>query len=72
MDEILVKRCTGLSEHGNVLKEMVHALAVRLSSFGCTWEVGRALEKLEKHSASPPAIQTLLSCFPNFPSASIT
>ena len=39
---------------------------------GYTWEVGRALEKLEKHSASPRAIQTLLSCSPNFPRASIT
>ena len=33
---------------GNMLKEMLHALAVRLSSYGRTWEVGRALEKLEK------------------------
>ena len=33
----------------NVLKEMIHALAVRLSSYGCTWEVGRQLEKLEKY-----------------------
>ena len=31
---------------------MVPALAVRLLSFGCTREVGRALEKLEKHSES--------------------
>ena len=52
---------------GIVLKEMVHDLAVHLSSYGCTWEVGRALEKLEKHSASPRATQTLLSCSPNFP-----
>ena len=51
---------------------MVHALAVPLSSYGFTWEVGRALEKLEKHSASPRATQTLLSCSPNFPRASIT
>ena len=28
---------------------MVHALAVLLSSYGCTWEVGRALEKLETY-----------------------
>ena len=48
---------------------MVHALAVHLSSYGCTWEVGRALEKLEKNSVSPPATQRLLSCSPNFPSA---
>ena len=51
----------------NVLKEMVHALAVHLWSYGCTWEAGRALEKLEKHSASPRATQTLLSCSPNLP-----
>ena len=34
-------------------------LAVRISSYGCTWEVWRALKKL-------------LSCSPNFPRASIT
>ena len=50
---------------------MVHALAVHLSSYGCTWEVGRRLEKLEKHSASPRATKTLISCSPNFPGASI-
>ena len=33
-------------------------LAVRISSYGCTWEVWRALKKL--------------SCSPNFPRASIT
>ena len=26
-------------------------LAVRISSYGCTWEVWRALKKLELHSA---------------------
>ena len=52
--------------------KMVHALAVHLSSYGCTWNVGRALEKLEKHSASPRTTQTLRSCSPNFPRASIT
>ena len=36
-------------------------LALRISSDGCTWEVWRALKKLE-----------LLSCSPNFPRASIT
>ena len=40
---------------GYVIKEMVHVLAVHLSSYGCTWKVWRALEKLEKHSASPRA-----------------
>ena len=39
---------------------MVHALAVHLSSYGCTWEVKRALEKLEKHSASPCATHTIV------------
>ena len=30
-----------------VIKELVHDLAVHLSSYGYTWEVWRALEKLE-------------------------
>ena len=47
-------------------------LAVRISSYGCTWEVWRALKKLELLSATPPATLTLLSCSPNFPRASIT
>ena len=47
-------------------------LAVRISSYGCTWEVWRALKKLELLSAAPPATLTLLSCSPNFPRASIT
>ena len=50
---------------------MVHAVAVCLSSYECFWEVGRTLEKLEKHSASPCTTQTLLSLSPNFPRASI-
>ena len=38
---------------GIVLNEIVDDLTVRLSSYGCTCgEVGRALEKQEKHSAS--------------------
>ena len=36
-------------------------LAVRISSYECTWKVWRALKKLEH-----------LSCSPNFPRASIT
>ena len=44
-------------------------LAVRTSSYGCTWEVWRALKKL---AAAPRATLTLLSCSPNFPRASIT
>ena len=47
-------------------------LAVRISSYGCTWEVWRALKKLEFLSATPRATLTLLSCSPNFPRASIT
>ena len=47
-------------------------LAVRISSHGCTWEVWRALKKLELLSATPRATLTLLSCSPNFPRASIT
>ena len=47
-------------------------LAVRISSYGCTWEVWRALKKLELRSAAPRATLTLLSCSPNFPHASIT
>ena len=42
-------------------------LAVRISSYGCTWKVWRALKKLELHEAI-----THLSCSPNFPRASIT
>ena len=40
-------------------------LAVRISSYGSTWEVWRALQKLE-------CTLTHLSCSPNFPRASIT
>ena len=47
-------------------------LAVRISSYGCTWEVWRALKKLELLSAMPRATLTLLTCSPNFPRASIT
>ena len=47
-------------------------LAVRLSSYGYTWEVWRALKKLELLSSAPPATLKVLSCSPNFPRASIT
>ena len=46
-------------------------LAVRTSSYGCTWEVWRALTKLELVSAAPRATLTFLSCSPNFPRACI-
>ena len=44
-------------------------LAVRISSYGCTWEVWRALKRLELHSAAPRATLTPLSCSRNFPRA---
>ena len=47
-------------------------LAVRILSYGCTWEVWRALEKLELLSAAPRATLTHFACSPNFPRASIT
>ena len=47
-------------------------LAVRTSSYGCTWVVWRALKKLELLSAAPRATLTLLSCSPNFLRASVT
>ena len=47
-------------------------LAVRISSYGCTWEVWRAFKKLEMLSAVPRATLTLLSCSQNFLRASIT
>ena len=48
-------------------------LAVRISSYGCTWEVWRALKKLELLSAAPRATLTQTSTStPNFPRASIT
>ena len=46
-------------------------LAVRISSYGCTWEVWRALKNVEMLSAAPRAL-THFSCSPNFPRASIT
>ena len=36
---------------GRKLKNLLMLLAVRFSSYGCTWEVWRALKKLELHSA---------------------
>ena len=48
-------------------------LGVRISSYGCTWEVLRALKKLELLSAAPRATQlTHFSCSPNLSRASIT
>ena len=39
-------------------------LAVRISSYGCTWEVWSARKKLELLSAAPRATLTHLSCSP--------
>ena len=47
-------------------------LALRISSYGCTWEVWGALKKLELLSAAPRTTLTHLSCSPNFPHAFIT
>ena len=47
-------------------------LAVRISSYGCIWEVWRALKKLGLLSAAPRATLTHFLCSPNFPSASLT
>ena len=46
-------------------------LAVRILSYRCTWEIWRALKKLELLSAGPRATLTHFSCSPNFPGASI-
>ena len=43
-------------------------LAVRILSYGCTWEVWRAFKKLELLSAAPRATLTLLSRSPNWTS----
>ena len=50
-----------------LLKNWFILSAVRISSYGCTWEVCGPLKKLEWISAL-----TLLSSSPNFPHASIT
>ena len=47
-------------------------LAVRISSYGYTWEVWRALEKLELLSAALRATLMHFTCSPNFPRTSIT
>ena len=47
-------------------------LAVRISSYEGTWEVWRALKKLELLSAAPRATLTYFSCSPNFPRTPIT
>ena len=47
-------------------------LAGRISSYECTWEVWRALKKLELLLAAPRATLTLLSSSSNFLRASIT
>ena len=56
----------------SVIKEFAHALVVRRSSYGCTWEVWRALKMQGFLSAAPRATLTHFSCSPNFPRACIT
>ena len=46
-------------------------LAVRISSYGCTWEVWRALKKLKLLSAAPRATHAFF-CSLNLLRASIT
>ena len=49
-------------------------LAVRISSYGCTWEVWRALKKLELLSAiaSSNSYASFVLSIKNFPRASTT
>lgn len=47
-------------------------LAVRISSYVCTWEVWRARRKLELLLAAPCATLSFLSCSPNILRAYIT
>ena len=60
----------------SVIKEFAHVFSCAyigsISSYGCSWEVWRALKKLELLSAAPRATLTHFSCSPNFPRASIT
>ena len=44
-----------LKQYSNIVKELVHALAVRILSYGYIWEVWRALKKLQLLSAAPQA-----------------
>ena len=60
-----------LKQYSNIVKELVHALAVRILSYGYIWEVWRALKKLQLLSAAPQATLKLLPCSPNSPHASI-
>ena len=53
-------------------KNLLMLLAVRISSYGCTWEVWRVLKKLELRSVAPRATLTHFPCPPNFPRVSIT
>ena len=46
-------------------KNLLMLLAVRISSYGCTWEVWRVLKKLELRSVAPRATLTHFPCPPN-------
>ena len=54
------------------MKEFAHAFSCAYIELWCTWEVWRALKKLELLEAQPRATLTHLWCSPNFPRASIT
>ena len=47
-------------------------LAVRISSYGCTWEVWRALKKLELHEAIAECNSYASFVLSKLPRASIT
>ena len=53
-------------------RNLLMLLAVCISSYGCTWEVWRALKKLELLKVQLRATLMHLLCSPNFPCASIT
>ena len=53
-------------------KNLLMLLAVHILSHGCTWEVWRALKKLELLLAAHQATLMHFSCSPNFLHASIT
>ena len=56
----------------NILEEKFYASALRLSNSECIGELRGHLNILQKHFALPPAIQTIILCFPSCHRASIT
>ena len=75
---LLISRYRGRQEKNIIINKkkiknkLVHGrLVLKKNCFFCVCsDEGRALEKLEKHPASPCATQTPLSCSTNFPRAS--